>query len=227
VLDPYIRPIIDPPLNVLSRKLVGLRFTANRMTIVGFFFGVAAILSIMIHQYGLAASLIICNRLADGLDGAIARHSQLTDFGGFLDIVCDFIIYSGIVFAFGMTTPANLLYASFLIFSFIGPMTSFLAYAVIASKRQIITQKRGKKSFYYLGGICEGTETAIVLILFCVIPHYFNIICMIFGVLCWLTTLGRIYRAWIDFGQKAETIAIDPSLDVYKEQAAKIKSQAQ
>ncbi|GAB4164116.1 MAG: CDP-alcohol phosphatidyltransferase family protein [Rickettsiaceae bacterium] len=171
------------------------------MTLIGFICGIFAILSIILNKYSLGAAFILCNRLADGLDGAIARHSKLTDFGGFLDIVCDFIIYAGIVFAFGLIRPENLLYASFLIFSFIGPITSFLAYAIIASKRQLTTQKRGKKSFYYLGGICEGTETAAVLILFCLMPQYFSIICIVFGLMCWLTTFGRVYSAWNDFGE--------------------------
>ena len=202
MLDPYIRPLIDPPLHTVARHLVNFGLTANRMTFVGFFLGVAAILSIIWKQYGLAAFFIACNRFADGLDGAIARQTELTDFGGFLDIVCDFIIYSGIVFAFGFMSTQNLLYASFLIFSFIGPITSFLAYAIIASKRNITSQKRGKKSFYYLGGICEGTETAAILILFCLLPEHFNTISFIFAIMCWLTTFGRIYSAWNDFGAK-------------------------
>lgn len=202
MLDAYLRPIIDPPLNALGKKLLNFGFTANIMTFIGFICGLFSILSIIFHHYHLAAFFIICNRLADGLDGAIARNSQLTDFGGFLDIVCDFIIYSGVVFAFGATRPENIFYASFLIFSFIGPITSFLAYAIIASKRQISTQKRGKKSFYYLGGICEGTETAGVLILLCLMPEHFNKICIVFALMCWITTLGRIYNAWDDFREK-------------------------
>jgi len=199
MLDPYLRPIIDPPLNFIGKRLVSIGMTPNAMTLAGFCCGLGAMISIIFHHYNIAAALLISNRLADGLDGAIARHKGLSDFGGFLDIVCDFIIYSGIVFAFGIANPDNLMYANFLIFSFIGPITSFLAYAIIASKRQIMTQKRGRKSFYYLGGICEGTETAAVLILFCILPDYFNIICLIYGILCWLTTLGRVYSAWTDF----------------------------
>ena len=139
------------------------------------------------------------NRLFDGIDGAVARNSSLSDFGGFFDIVCDFIIYSGIVFAFAIYDSNKAFYAAFLIFSFIGPISSFLAYATIASKRKIESTSRGKKSFYYLGGICEGTETAVVLLLLCALPDYFNIICVIYGILCWITTLGRVYNAWVDF----------------------------
>lgn len=200
MLDQYVRPVIDPPLNYFGKKLFELGISADIMTIIGFVFGIFAMICIVFHQYELAAVLIFLNRLSDGLDGAIARSSQLTDFGGFLDIVCDFIIYSGVIFVFGLSDSEKLFYACFLIFSFIGPITSFLAYAIIASKRRVITDKRGKKSFYYLGGICEGTETAFLLILCCLLPEYFSIICIVYGVMCWITTLGRIWNAWTDFG---------------------------
>ncbi|MFK7968362.1 MAG: CDP-alcohol phosphatidyltransferase family protein [Rickettsiaceae bacterium] len=166
MLDPYLRPLIDRPLNIIGKRLVVLGISANSVTLIGFLFGLTSIALIILQAYNLAILFICLNRFFDGLDGAVARHSHLSDFGGFLDIVCDFIIYSGIIFAFGITNPSNLFYSAFLIFSFIGPITSFLAYAIIASKRKITSEKHGKKSFYYLGGICEGTETIIVLILF-------------------------------------------------------------
>lgn len=199
MLDATIRPIIDMPLNLAGRKIADFGISANVMTLTGFSFGVLAMVAIMAQHPLLAAILIGCNRLADGLDGAIARKNGLTDFGGFMDILSDFIIYSGVVFSFGVADSSKLPYANFLIFSFVGTITSFLAYAIIASKHQLITEKRGKKSFYYLGGLCEGTETALVLLLFCVQPQWFNITSLIFGTLCWLTTVGRAHRAWNDF----------------------------
>lgn len=199
MLDAYVRPIIDPALNRIGRHIAASGISANTLTLIGFVFGLIAIILIGCHQLPLAAVFICLNRLTDGLDGAVARHSQLSDFGGFLDIVCDFIIYSGIVFAFGLANPDNLLYAAFLILSFIGPMTTFLAYAIIASKRNLTSERRGQKSFYYLGGICEGTETAVLLMLFCLIPQHFNNLCLGYGILCWITALGRIYNAWTDF----------------------------
>jgi phosphatidylglycerophosphate synthase len=206
MLDPYIRPLIDPLLEAIGKRLAALGISANQMTLIGFAFGIFAMIMIVFHQYGTAALLIGCNRLADGLDGAIARNDRLSDFGGFLDIVCDFIIYSGIVFAFGCANPHNLFYAALLILSFIGPITTFLAYAIMASKRKKVSERRGKKSFYYLGGICEGTETAVVLILFCLMPQNFNSIAITFSILCWMTTIGRIYSAWIDFAEPARAI---------------------
>jgi phosphatidylglycerophosphate synthase len=199
MFDPYIRPLIDPPLNHIAKKIAVYNINANIITLIGFTLGLSAILFIYFENYYTAAFFIALNRLFDGLDGAVARQNILSDFGGFLDIVCDFIIYAGIVFAFALINPNNQLPAVFLIFSFIGPITSFLAYAIIAAKKDIHTHKRGKKSFYHLGGICEGTETAFILILMCLIPTYFAEICYIYGFLCWLTTMGRVYCAWVDF----------------------------
>ncbi len=199
MFDPYVRKMIDPPLNVIGKRLADIGVSANSLTLLGFFLGSFAVVAIMLGRYSVAALFIALNRLADGLDGALARHTHLTDFGGFLDIVCDFIIYAGVIFAFGVVTTENLFYAAFLLLSFIGPMTSFLAYAIIASQRKIVCERRGKKSFYYLGGICEGTETACVLLFICMFPASFQTVCIIFGILCWLTTLGRMYNAWADF----------------------------
>ena len=199
MFDHRIRPLIDPPLNRLGKRLNEIGVSANQATIFGFFAGLVAMFLILKQNYLLAAFFLGINRLADGIDGAIARHSGLSDFGGFLDIVCDFLIYSGIVFAFGMVDPSKLPYSSFLVFSFIGPMVSFLAYAIVASKRKVHTEIRGKKSFYYLGGICEGAETTFFLLLFCFFPNSFNFFATVFAGLCWLTTIGRVAIAWNHF----------------------------
>lgn len=200
MLDPYVRPFIDYPLNYMGKRIASYGISANHITIVAFVFGLIAIIMITQKQYQMAAILICLNRLLDGIDGAVARHTEISDFGGFLDIVCDFLIYSGVIFAFGLADPDNLLCAAFLILSFVGPISSFLAYAVIASKRNITTLDRGKKSFFHMGGICEGTETAALLIVLCLFPNYFNPIAVVYGFLCWMTTIGRIHVAWRDFG---------------------------
>lgn len=201
MLDSRVRRVIDKPLDVIGRKLELVGITANSVTAFGFICGILSI-AFIANDYLNYGLLFLClNRLSDGLDGAVARASKLSDYGGFLDIVSDFIVYSGIVFAFAMRDSSVALYAAFLIFSFIGPITSFLAYAIVAAKKDINTSKRGKKSFYYLGGICEGTETAFILILMCVVPSIFAEICVVYGILCWLTTAGRVYAAWHDFGE--------------------------
>jgi phosphatidylglycerophosphate synthase len=199
MLDPYLRPFIDPPLNYLGKKISQAGLSANFITLTGFLFGGLAMAAIAHEKYFLGLGLFLLNRFCDGIDGAIARHSKLTDLGGYLDIVCDFIIYAGMVFAFAFVNAINGFWAAFLIFSFIGPMVSFLAYAIIAAKHQHTTEARGKKSFFHAGGICEGSETFIFLGLMCIFPQAFRLLALIFGTLCWATTIQRLYYAARDF----------------------------
>jgi phosphatidylglycerophosphate synthase len=158
---------------------------------------VLAMLAVMAGWYGLGLLLLALNRLADGLDGAVARHSRLTDLGGFLDIVLDFIVYAGMVFAFAVADPGrNAPAAAFLLFAFMGTGSSFLAFAIMAAKRRLTTELRGHKSLYYLGGLTEGTETILFLVLVCLLPGWFPALAMAFGGMCWLTTAARVLAGY-------------------------------
>lgn len=211
MFDARLRLLIDPPLNALARRLSGSGITPNMVTALGFLIGLMAAFALVIEQYYAAATLIILSRLADGMDGAIARHAaprsrhpnaktQESDLGGYYDIVADFLFYSGMVLAFAVGRPEHALMAAFLIFCFVGTGSSFLAYAIVAAKRGDNHDKQGKKSFYYLTGITEGSETIAVLLAFCIFPAYFAPIAAVFGALCLITTFGRVLQATRDFG---------------------------
>ena len=83
--------------------------------------------------------------LADGLDGALARRLGPTDLGGYLDIVLDFFFYAGVPFFFAVGRPEFALPAAFLVFSFVGTGSSFLAFAAVAAKRGITTRADGRR----------------------------------------------------------------------------------
>ena len=203
MLDAWMRRRIDTPLDRLGRSLAAAGLRANQVTLLGFIAGVAAVPLLAVEAYWPALVLILLNRLADGLDGAIARNTQTTDLGGYLDIVCDFLVYSGVVFGFALARPeANALPAAFLILSFVGTGSSFLAYAVVATKRGVTTKIRGHKSFYYLGGLTEGTETFALFVLLCLFPDAFPWLAWMFGGLCWITTAFRILAAVRAFGEQ-------------------------
>lgn len=172
------------------------RVSADTVSIAGFALGCFAMLAVMFGHHGLGLALLLLNRLADGLDGAVARQNGVTDLGGYLDIVLDFIVYSGIVFAMAVADPvANALAAAFLLFSFMGTGASFLAFAIMAAKRGLETSDRGTKSLYYLGGLAEGTETILFLVAILLWPMGFPVLAWCFGAVCWLTTAGRILIA--------------------------------
>jgi phosphatidylglycerophosphate synthase len=115
--------------------------------------------------------LFVANRAADGLDGAVARATQRTDRGGFLDIVCDFAFYGAIPLAFAVRDPAaNALPATALLFAFYVNGASFLAFAAVAAKRGVESQAWGEKSIYFTAGLAEGTETILFFAAMILVP---------------------------------------------------------
>lgn len=195
MFDAALRRVIDPPLNAVGRRLAGAGVSADAVTVAGFLIGLGAVPALAVQRYDVALALILANRLADGLDGAVARATGPSDLGGYLDIVLDFIFYSAVVFGVALARPQEAVFAAFLIFSFIGTGASFLAYAIIAAKRGVTTEARGTKSIFYLGGLTEGAETIACFVAICLFPGWFPCIAGVFGAMCWLTTASRIGQA--------------------------------
>jgi phosphatidylglycerophosphate synthase len=203
MFDSHIRPHIDPSLNHVAKMLARFGVSADTLTFIGFGFAVCCFIALAFGLYGAAIIFVVLNRLMDGLDGPLSRQTQSTDLGGYLDIVFDFIFYSGVIFFFalglnGLTVNVALA-AAFLIFSFMGTSTSFLAYAIMATKRGENHEEQGKKTFFYAQGLAEGTETILVLLLICIFPAQFVPIAYTYGFICWLTTFGRVMLAHNNF----------------------------
>ncbi len=200
MFDARLRPWIDPLLDRLAGLCVAGGLSADRLTGAGFAFGLVCAVCVAWGLFLPALLFLGLNRLCDGLDGAVARRTKTTDFGGYLDIVCDFIFYAALPFAFIVYQPANALAGAFLIFSFVGTGTSFLAYAILQAKTGMKEQPEAqKKSFFYLGGLTEGTETIALFVFVILLPHFFIPAAVLFGVLCWLTTFSRVAAARRDF----------------------------
>ncbi len=196
MLDRLARQIIDPPLNQLGRGLAVRGVSADGVTLAGLVLGLLAAVMIALGAPGLALIPLLASRLADGLDGAVARATRKTDFGGYLDIAADFLFYGAIPLGFVLADPvANGAAGAFLLTAFYFNGTSFLGYAILAEKHGHKTDAQGQKSLYYSNGILEGTETIIFFILLCLLPHHFALMSWVFGALCFATATLRIYAA--------------------------------
>ncbi len=195
MFDARLRPLIDPPLNAVGRWLAARGVTANALTILGLLVGLAAAGAISQRAYALALALIVANRILDGLDGAVARVRGPSDFGGYLDSLCDFAFYVAVPLGFAIAAPANALPAAILIASFTITGVSFLAFAAIAAKRGLETSAHGKKSFFYSTGIAEGAETIAVFVFMCLLPATFAYIAYSYAALCLLTVAQRSWLA--------------------------------
>ena len=197
MLDGAMRRLIDPPLNRAGRFLAAKGATADGVTLLGLVFGLLAAAVIALGLPGwLALVPLLIGRVMDGLDGAVARATYKTDFGGYFDIFCDFVFYAAIPLAFVLRDPVqNGVAGAFLLASFYANAASFLGYAIMAEKRRMTTRQQGEKSLYYAVGLLEGTETIAFFVLLCVWPWAFAPAAMVFGGLCLVTAAARVVLA--------------------------------
>lgn len=193
-LTPVIKPILNPVVVVLHKRGV----TADQLTVTGFLIGMLALPLIAFALWYGALAAIIVNRLFDGLDGALARHAQQSSSaGGYLDITLDFLFYAAVPLGFILANPEqNAIAGALLLAAFIGTGSSFLAFAIAAEKLQLDKLQFKYKSFYYLNGLTEGTETIALFIAFCIWPQHFVLLAGIFATACAITIFTRIHGGY-------------------------------
>ena len=200
MLDRAVQQVLKPLLSGVARSLVRMGVGADALSVIGFALGMVAALSIVFQHFMIGLVLLLLSRLMDGLDGAVARLTHPTDRGGFLDITLDFLFYASIPLAFAVADPAqNALPAAVLLASFMGTASSFLAFAIVAAKRELTSTAFPDKSFYFLGGLTEATETIAAFVAMCLWPQWFAPIAYGFAVLCAITTALRIGWGWQRF----------------------------
>jgi phosphatidylglycerophosphate synthase len=197
MLDRYTVGLVKRPLQILAEYLKKAGISADQVSLAAFIVGLL-VLPLLYKQFYLAALVcIIINRIGDGVDGALARMTGVSDAGGFLDIVLDFFFYSAVVLGFALAdSAANGLAAATLLLSFVGTGSSFLAFAIMAERRGIENIVYPHKGIYYLQGLAEGTETIIFFVLCCLFPSSFAMLAYSFAALCFITTLSRIYGGY-------------------------------
>ncbi len=200
MMDGTARKLIQPGLDRTGTWLARRGVSADHVTILACLLGLTAAGLIAFGYLLTALVLIIVSRICDGLDGSVARASQKTDFGGYLDITLDFVFYGAVPLGFVVLDPAaNGLAGAALIFAFYVNGASFLAYAVVAEKRGLSTTARGVKSIYFTTGLAEASETFFVFGVFCLWPAWFVPVAWVFTVICLYTALSRIMQARAEF----------------------------
>lgn len=200
MFDAKLIPLQRRMLALPTRLLLARGIRADEVSIAGFLIGLLTLPALWLGSFEIALVLLLINRLADGLDGAVARATQPTDRGAFLDIALDFLFYAIVPLGFALSNPSqNALPAAVLICSFVGTGSSFLAFATIAAKRGLQTEAYPTKGIYYLGGLTEGAETIAVFILMCLFPPAFPVLALLFSAACFVTTALRWSQGWHAF----------------------------
>jgi len=196
MFDAALRPLIDPPLNAVGARVARSGITADQVTLAGLVAGLAAAVCIALGLTALALVPLALSRLFDGLDGAVARATRKTDFGGTLDFACDVAFYGAVPFAFVVLDPgANGVAGAFLLVTFYVNAATFLGYAVLAERHRMVSRRHGAKTLYFTGGLAEGAETIAVFAAMCLWPAAFPWIAWGFGVVCLVTAGSRLLLA--------------------------------
>jgi phosphatidylglycerophosphate synthase len=207
MIDAALQPLLRRVLLSPARWLVDRGITADQVTVVGFALGILVIPALSLKAFNLALALLVLNRVADGLDGVVARLTTPSDRGAFLDSVLDSMFYALFVLGFALASPLeNGLPAAILITAFIGTGSSFLAFAAIAAKRGLTAVNYSAKGIYYLGGLTEGTETISVFVAMCLFPNTFPTLAYGYAAACTLTTILRWRQGWLTFSEPKKDI---------------------
>ena len=191
MLDSTMRRLIDPPLNAAA-SAIGTKISANQITIGGFLLGLVCCYTVAQGMFAAALIFFLLNRLADGLDGAVARQTAPSALGAYLDIVSDFLLWALLPLAFLFYDMKNTFAAAILLSSFAMSMTVFLAFAIQAEKLGLTSEAQGKKSMYYLAGLAEGTETIAFFTVTMLYPAAFAPAALLFAAFVYLSVIGRL-----------------------------------
>jgi phosphatidylglycerophosphate synthase len=189
MLDAPIRRILASPLERLAVGAVRIGLSANTITVFGFLMGLAAAAFIADEDYVLGLVCLALNRLADILDGIVARIKGATAVGAFLDASLDLFVYAAIPFSFALSRQQDALAATFLL---MGLMMS----AVPSLAAKAVSPLAPASKAVSTRAFCEHSETFLAFVLMCVAPRWmFSLIAYFYGFLCFISGTMRILSA--------------------------------
>lgn len=202
MLDPVARSTLRRPLGRAARTLDRPWVTPDRITVFGLVLGVSAAVAAGSQWWAAALLLWLMSRVADGVDGALARRrqaaSQATNSGagGFLDITVDFVVYGAFVVGVAVGWGGSLLPFLVVLFTYYINGATFLAFSSIAEHTG--RQRDDGRSLSFLGGLAGGTETIVVHSLWCIFPTSAGSVAWVWAIVVGISATQRVvggYRA--------------------------------
>jgi len=194
MIDKYLRPVKEK-LMLPTAKILSKYVTPNQITIFAFAFGLLSCVLIIFHNFYLALVFWLLNRIIDGLDGTVARISKRqTNWGGYLDIMLDFVIYAFIPISFTIVfNSGSFIYMSLSIMLaiFYINSASWMYLSALIEKQNVNKPNQELTSVSMPTGLIEGTETIFSYTLFFIFSEYIPYLFLAVSV---LTLIGIIQR---------------------------------
>ena len=194
MIDQYFVKIIKPFLEMAASPFYKFGINANYISLFGLSMSFLSFYLILKDLNITALFVFLLGRILDGVDGIIANKTRITEFGGFIDIVFDLISYSLVPLAFILKDNSNAIFGSILLTTFFGTSSTFFGIAIFENNKFI--KRNPEKSFFHVGGFMGGSITIFFLSLMFIFTEKFNLIALIFSVLCIIGTIERIFYAY-------------------------------
>lgn len=191
MIDRRVRVFCSPILDVLGGRLARLGVRANPVTGTGWLVGVGTCVAVGYRMWPLALTGWLLNRFLDGLDGAIARRRGATEFGGYLDLMADFSIYSGFIVALAIARPEARLASVVLLSTYYVSGVALLGGAALLDRRNVA--RSDERSVRFLGGLAEGLETIVAYVLILLAPTLTVEVEWIFAAMVMVTAIQRLF----------------------------------
>lgn len=193
MFDHLLRGLKDRVLMPLAMLFRGI--APNVLTLSAFVFGIAAALAAWQGVWLAGLLLWALNRLTDGLDGTVARVAERqTDFGGYLDILLDFIVYASIPVAFAIQSPDRnvLVWTAVLEATFFVNACSWMYLSAVLEKRASGARATGELTTVTMPpALVAGFETVVFFALFFLFPAH---LVTLFGTMSALVGINVIQR---------------------------------
>ncbi len=195
--DVVLREYKDRVLQPLAQRFFA-SVSPNLISVVALIPGLLSAAAIYQGELAWGLGFWLLNRLLDGLDGVVARiHEKQSDFGGYLDLLLDYVIYLAIPIAFAAAQPtaAHIWTLIALLASYQINSLSWTLLSSLLEKRQLAPASR-VTSIAMPAGLIEGAETVAFYTLFyflsAQIPWLFGVMAMLVIV----TACQRVWWAW-------------------------------
>ena len=179
-----------------ARVLASRGLTPLHVTWGGFALALGAALAVASGHAWPGLALWLASRVADGLDGVMARElGNQSAFGGYLDITLDMAAYSAMAMGFAVAHPEPGLMWNAILAGYVLAITTALALAAAAERAQH-TVAPGNRTYQFTRGLAEAGETSVVYVLWTLFPAALVPVGWVWVALLLATAMQRTWLAW-------------------------------
>ncbi|MCL4847148.1 MAG: CDP-alcohol phosphatidyltransferase family protein [Acidobacteria bacterium] len=196
MFDEPVRAWFPRVARPLVAALARAGLTPNQVTWFAAALGLAAAGCVATGYTLTGLGVWVVSRVADGLDGALARATGAkSPFGGYLDITLDMLAYAAMVVGFAFANPQHGLAWACILAGYVVAITTTLALSNAAAETGQ-TVSGTNRTFQFTRGVAEAGETTVMYVLWGLFPQWMGVLVWVWVGMLAVTGLQRSYLAW-------------------------------